>query len=47
MDVTKPQLFDGTSSKISGFITGCKLYLRNKIARATVEEQIQWMLTYI
>jgi len=47
MDVTKPQLFDGTSSKISGFITGCKLYLRNKMARATVEEQIQWMLTYI
>jgi len=47
MDVTKPQLFDGTSSKISGFITGCKLYLRNKMARATVEEQIQWILTYI
>jgi len=41
MDVAKLQLFDGTSSKISGFIMGCKLYLRNKMVRAMVEEQIQ------
>jgi len=47
MDVAKPQLFNETSSKISEFITGCKLYLRNKIAGATVKEQIQWVLSYI
>ena len=40
MDVTKPQLFDRASSKVSGFIIECKLYIRNKLARATVEEQV-------
>jgi len=47
MDVAKLQLFDRTSSKISGFITGYKLYLRNKMAGAMVEEQIQWILSYV
>ena len=41
LDVAKLQLFNGASSKVSGFITGCKLYIRNKLAGATVEEQIQ------
>ena len=40
MDVIKPQLFNGTSSKVSGFIMGCKLYLKNKLAETTVKEQI-------
>jgi len=35
--VEKPQLFDGTSSRVAGFVTGCKLYIRNKLAGATVE----------
>jgi len=37
MEVTKPQLFDGILSRVAGFITGCKLYIRNKLAGATVE----------
>jgi len=41
MDITKLQLFDRTSSKVLGFIIGCKLYVKNKLAGATVEEQIQ------
>jgi len=40
MDVAKLQLFDGTSSKVLGFIMGCKLYVKNKLAEATVEKQI-------
>jgi len=45
--VAKPQLFDGTSSKVAGFVTGCKLYIRNKLVGATVEAQIQWVLSYV
>ena len=40
MDVAKPQLFDGTLSKVSDFVTGCKLYIKNKLAAATVEEEV-------
>jgi len=40
LDVAKLQLFDGALSKVSGFITECKLYIRNKLAGATVEEQV-------
>ena len=40
LDMAKPQFFDGTSSKVSGFVMGCKLYIRNKLAGATVKEQV-------
>jgi len=40
LDVVKPQLFDGASLKVSGFVMGCKLYIRNKLAGTTVEEQV-------
>ena len=40
LDMAKPQFFDRTSSKVSDFVMGCKLYIRNKLAGATVEEQM-------
>ena len=40
LDVAKPQLFNGALSKVSGFIIGYKLYIRNKLAGITVEEQV-------
>jgi len=45
--VAKPQLFDGMSSRVAGFVTECKLYIRNKLAGATVEVQVQWVLSYV
>jgi len=42
-EVVRLQIFDGTSSKISEFVTACRLYIRIKMRRAVVEEQIQYI----
>ena len=40
-------MFDRTPSRVAGFVTGYKLYIRNKLAGATVEAQVQWVLLFI
>jgi len=40
-------MFNGTSSKVLGFIIACKLYIKMKIREMAVEEQIQWVLLYV
>jgi len=40
IEVAKPQLFDGMPSKVVGFVTGYKLYIRNKLTGATVKAQM-------
>ena len=47
MEVAKPAIFSGEAGKVGGFITACRLYLRMKMREATVEEQVQWVLSYV
>ena len=47
MKVAKPQVFDGASSKVLGFMTVCRLYIRMKMRETSLEEQVQWVLSYI
>ena len=41
MKVARPQMFDGTLSKVSGLVMACKLYIKMKMREAVVEKQIQ------
>jgi len=47
IEVAKPPVFTGKAERVRGFITACRLYLKMKMREATVEEQIQWILSYI
>ena len=45
IEVAKPQIFNGEARDVLGFLTVCKLYIR--IRETAVEEQVQWILSYV
>ena len=47
VDIGKPKIFDGTSIEVMGFIGACKIYLKNKLREAILENQILWILSYV
>ena len=47
MEVAKPSVFNGEAGRVGGFVTVCRLYLRMKMRKVMVEEQVQWILSYV
>ena len=41
LEVAKPAIFNGEAEKVGGFISACKIYIRNKLRGETVEGQVQ------
>ena len=47
MEVAKLAIFNGEAGKVGGFIMACRLYLKMKMRGTSVEEQVQWVLSYV
>ena len=45
--VRTPQIFNGTSSRVSEFIEECRRYIKEKMKRKKIEDQIYWVISYI
>ena len=46
-EVAKLPVFSGEAGKVSEFVMACKLYIKARMIGTTVEEQIQWVLSFV
>jgi len=46
-EVRLPQMFDGTSSRVSGFLEEYRKYIREKMKGVKMEDQIYWVISYV
>jgi len=47
MEVAKLAIFNGEAAKVGDLITACRLFLKMNLRGTTVEEQVQWVLSYV
>jgi len=47
IEIAKPAIFNGEVGKVRGFIMVYRLFLRMKLRGSMVEEQVQWVLSYV
>ena len=47
MEVAKLAIFNGEAGKVKVFVTVCRPFLRIRMREAMVEEQVNWVLSYI
>jgi len=47
IEMAKLPVFNGEAGKVGVFITVYRLYLRMRMRGTIVEEQIQWVLSYV
>ena len=46
-EVKMPQVFDGTSLKVSRFVEDCRRYMERKMKEEAEEDKICWIVSYV